>query len=112
MNLKLNDRVEEIAEAIPKRIRPIILNAVIAKSVENGELFRELSYYLSIEEVEKIAEQLSVNIAVKSGGVRRRRKNVIAERITSEAEGSTGRKRKEKLKDPQEDLDLFIGFDD
>jgi len=48
--IKLFNRTEEIFTLLPKQYAEIILNAIIAKSAKNGELFKEVEMFLTTEE--------------------------------------------------------------
>jgi len=60
--LVLLDRSEEIYEKLPPRFRDVILNAIIARALETGELGRELSLYVRGEEAERIMKDLGTEI--------------------------------------------------
>lgn len=48
--IKLFDRSEEIFNALPKEYSEIILNSIIAKSIQNGSLFSEVELFLNSED--------------------------------------------------------------
>lgn len=109
MNLKLNKRNEEIASSIPKGIRSIVLNAVLAKACESGILEQELSYHLPSYELQEI---LSVLFPYKTSDIQSSKKRgrpkgsktAIAKRIE--------KKMKEENKSDNGDENIFVGFDD
>lgn len=92
--LTLTERSEEISNKIPKQFRSLILNAVIAKSISNGSLIKELSLYLSQNDVINIANELDIGISIKSN---------TRERIL--------KPRKVNSK-PNENEKIFFGFDE
>lgn len=57
MNLKLNERNAEIAAAIPKNIRSVVLNSVLARACEAGLLEQELSVHLSSSSLQEVLEK-------------------------------------------------------
>lgn len=89
-NLVLNNRNKEVAEKIPKRYVNSILNSVIAKSVDNGILFKELALYLSEKELQDIIDNLKIKI-------KQEKEYVYKPKI-------------KQIKNDNEDL--FFGFDD
>jgi len=64
-NLLLTERSSFIAEKIPKQYRKIILNSIIAKSVENRLLGEELLLYLKEEDVLQIMDELNIKTSIK-----------------------------------------------
>jgi len=101
MNLPLNTRTEEIANKIPKKYRNIILNSLIARSLENDIFIKEISIYFSMEEVEEIINELNIKFTMKKE-TKRVRTNKSKELLEI-------KKQEEKEK---ENSDLFFGFDD
>ncbi len=65
MKIELFDKSEEIYKALPKKYAEIILNSIIAQSITNGSLIRESNNFISIEELQKIAEKLKFKVEVK-----------------------------------------------
>jgi len=59
--LQLSSKNIEISETLPKQYSKMILNSMIAKSLENGELIKELSLHLDSKELEKIVDKLKIN---------------------------------------------------
>jgi len=63
--LTLSDRASFIADSLPRDYRKIILNSIIAKSVETGDLAEELFLYLSEEDVDSIMDKIQIKTAYK-----------------------------------------------
>jgi len=101
MNLPLNPRTEEIALKIPKKFRNIILNSIIARSLENDIFIKEVSLYLSSEELETILEDLNIKYTVKKE----------TKRARSQRTKEKNEIKKQEFKE-QEELDFFVGFDE
>lgn len=91
--LQLNGRNQDIAEQIPKKYRSSILNTLIAKSADNGILFKELALYLNEEELKVASENLKIKIQHK----KEVKKKIYKPKITKETDKNN---------------DLFVGFDD
>lgn len=92
--LTLTERSEEISNKIPKQFRSLVLNAVIARSITNGTLIKELSLYLSQNDIINIANELEIGISVKSNT---RERIIKPRKVTSK---------------PNESEKLFFGFDE
>jgi len=58
MNIKLNDRNEEIFKDIPNRQN--IINSILTRSIENGSFMKELSFFLSSSKVEDIISKIEI----------------------------------------------------
>jgi hypothetical protein len=104
MTLKLNPRSAEIASKIQRSVRSAVLNAVIARSVEEGLLQKELSYHLSTEELENVLEEIGGGVTIAKKRGRPKKSGAVAP--------ASAKKPKEPLKDDDEELSYFIGFDD
>lgn len=98
MNLPLTSRTEEIANKIPKKYKNIILNSIIAKSLENGIFIEEVSLYFSSDEVEEIIKELGVKYIAKKPTIKKNR-------ISKESQEIKHARKKE------EEDDVFVGFD-
>lgn len=60
MNIKLNSKNEEIFSLIPKEYRNIVINSILTRSFENASLIKELNFYLSSNEVDKIVDSIKI----------------------------------------------------
>ncbi len=94
-NLTLTDRNKELAEMIPKRYRFSILNAIIAKSIDNGSFVKELSLFLNEKELDEIISKLNVKVEIKK----------IENKKPYKPKVSTNKKLSESES-------LFVGFED
>jgi len=95
--LQLNGRNQDLSDILPKKYRGIILNSILAKSVDSGILFKELSLYLHKSELEELALKLDIKITpVKAAPVKTYKKPFVPKVSDIESKGES----------------LFIGFDD
>jgi hypothetical protein len=62
MNISLTDRNIEIIKDIPQKYRAIIINGIIAKSVDTGLFTKECSYFLDSDTLEKISSELQIEL--------------------------------------------------
>lgn len=95
-NLTLTDRNKELALMIPKRYRFSILNAILAKSVDNGLFIKELSLFLNEKELEEIISKLNIKIEIKKVEAKKPYKPKVNTKSN-------------KLSDSEK---LFVGFED
>ncbi len=95
-NLTLTDRNKELALMIPKRYRFPIMNAILAKSIDNGSFIKELSFFLNEKELDEIIAKLNIKIEVK----RVENKKPYKPKVSIN---------KNKLSESEK---LFIGFED
>lgn len=97
-NLTLTDRNKELALMIPKRYRFPILNAILAKSIENGSFIKELSLFLNEKELDEIISNLNIKVEIK----KIENKKIYKPKISNISKSN-------KLSDSEK---LFIGFED
>jgi len=60
MKITLSKKNEEIFSKIPTKYRELIINTLLTKSFSNGELLKELNFYLSSSECEQIFNSLEI----------------------------------------------------
>jgi len=104
MKITLNSKNEEIFKEIPPRFRDIIINSILTKNTINGNLLKELSFYVNSEEFENISGNLpssDIEVKKKSSYYSKNKKQKI---IKSEI--------KKALSEENESESMFIGFDD
>lgn len=65
MSLILSGKNTEIASFIPKKYRSAIFNSIIAKSLTDGSLLKEVSLYLSTSELEDFIENTNISVQIK-----------------------------------------------
>jgi phage pi2 protein 07 len=97
--LNLSEKSEEILLSIPSKYAEVILNSVIAKSLENGVLIEELKIFLNKESISKIKKELDINVT----------KNIKNREIPE----TKVKLRKETYKELKKDkeINVFSGFD-
>ena len=90
--VQLNNRNTEILKDIPKNYRTIIVNNIIAKSIDSGMFFKEAGFILSSSELNFLMENNSeINIQVKEKTYQSKVKKVMKKKF--------------------EDSGIFAGFD-
>lgn len=62
----LLDRAEEIYDALPKEFAHIIINSVIAKSLDTGLLLKEASPFMQKEKIDELINELHINIKTQA----------------------------------------------
>jgi len=62
--ISLSPKLESFSKKIQPKIFSAVINAILAKSIENGELIKELSLYLTNEEIEKIIDTSEINLKI------------------------------------------------
>ena len=102
IKLNLYDKSEEIYNSLPKKYAEIILNSIIAQSLNNGNLIKEASIFLSSEDLEKISEKLNFKIEMKKNSVEKKKY------ISKNPNNVSFTKQEEKYK---KDISAFDGFD-
>lgn len=103
MTIKLNSKNEEIFSNIPREYRNIIINTILTRSFENGSALKELNFYLSSEEVDKILEKLELPDIIIKKDKKYFYKNKAKQNISKEIK---------KKKNEEDNIEnLFIGFD-
>jgi hypothetical protein len=84
--IKLFDRSEEIFNELPKDYAEIILNSIIARSVQNGNLFSEVELFLNSEEFLSFKNKFKKKIPTKISAVDIEKRNTseikVEKRIT------------------------------
>ncbi len=58
--ITLTDRSEEIFKLLPKNYAEIILNSIIAKSIDNGSLIEESKIFLNNNSIITLLENLDI----------------------------------------------------
>lgn len=99
MNLILSGKNNEVADKIPKRYRNAIFNSIIAKSMTDGSLLKEVSLYLSTDELDDFLNETNL-------GEVKVIKNTIKEKIDKPYKPKV---KKQEIKSKEENF--FSGFD-
>lgn len=102
--LNLFDKSEEIYNKIPKKYVDIILNSIIAQSVQNGTLIKEASNFLSSEDIKELSETFDIKISVRKKPEAKRVFKAKEEDVESVSFGK-------KETDKKKAMDNFEGFD-
>lgn len=97
MTLTLSGKNNEIASLIPRAYRASIFNSIIAKSLNDGTLLKELSLYLSSEEMDEFINDSPTAIDFK----------ITRDPIKIKQESNY----KPKIKKFKEEDHIFAGFD-
>lgn len=101
--LVLFDKSEEIFDKLPKKYAEIILNSLIAKSLENGSLLQEAKTFMNTEDLEKLFS--SFNLKIKTEKIEiKESKNKTEDKLKKI---NFTKKQEEK----EQDFTAFEGFD-
>lgn len=112
MNLKLNERNAEIAAAIPKNIRSVVLNSVLARACEAGLLEQELSVHLSSSSLQEVLEKISLQKKDAFLSPKKRRGRPKKEKMSYGIDNEQETKSATTSLSSFDDENIFVGFDD
>lgn len=101
MKIILSKKNIELYQNIPKEYLSLIINTILTRVVENGVLIKELSFYLSQNEIQDVLDKIQME-EVKISRVRH--KNVHQNSVKHEI--------KKKINEEKKNEVLFEGFDD
>ena len=66
MKINLNNKNKEIFENIDIKYRDLVINSLLTKDYQSGNLLKELSFYMSTSELELILSELQIeHITIK-----------------------------------------------
>lgn len=104
MKIILSKKNIELYQNIPKEYLSLIINTILTRSAENGILIKELSFYLSQQEIEDVIDKLQIRDikVIKMSTIKQ--KGVHQNDVKREV--------KKKIQEEKKSETLFEGFDD
>jgi hypothetical protein len=109
IKITLSDRTEEIYNSLPKKYAEIILNSILARSIENGLLIEEASIFLNNQSLSEVVESLQNNTQLS---VPKTSQKIIRKKITIQTKEDniikTGAG--EQSEDEKEGMETFANF--
>ena len=103
MKITLSKKNEEIFSKIPAKYKELIINTLLTKSFSNGELLKEINFYLSSSECEIIFDSLEI----EEFEIKKSKKYYSK----TKKQNSVKQEIKDKIKKENEIDNIMLGFD-